>query len=336
MKKLLSLILVLCLCFSVALLSGCDNSNNEGEAEFVKPENYASVVQVKINPTVNLYLDENETILAVECVNEDAKESYSDIEDDLVGKPLDEGVSLVVETAAEDGYLTGENDIQLDILEYADSLEDEQLAALAKARSSIKATLESKNIIAEIIAFNKGQQLDDMRFETPVACYTPTPAPDTSNPTPTPPSSVIGGGTQFMPNLTQPTPTPKPTAKPTEAPTEAPTLTLNVKYTFFKVNANTQMLERVAYTFRADGSYSYSQMPFSEENYGVGETIVYNGKTYYQAGGAGGGGEYTTSGTTVTIDSGDIVLEIISAKELKVVSVKAENFLHAGDSLRRP
>ena len=257
MKKLLSLFLVLCLCFSVTLLSGCNNSDND-EAEFVKPENYVSVVQVKINPTVNLYLDENETILAVECVNEDAKESYGDIEEDLIGKPLDQGVSLVVETAAEDGYLTGENDIQLDILEYADSLEDEQLAALAKARSSIKATLESKNIIAEIIAFNKGQQLDDMRFETPVACYTPTPAPDESKVTPTPASSIIGSNTVIGPSFTQPT----PTAKPTENPNEAPSLTLNVQYTYFKFN-ELNMLERFAITFRADGTYTSSEMPIS-------------------------------------------------------------------------
>ncbi len=332
MKKLLSLFLVLCLCLSIALLSGCNNTENT-DSSFVKPENYASVVRVQINPTVDLYLDGNDNILAVEFINEDAKESYSDIEQDLIGKPLDQGVSLVVEAAAEDGYLEGNNDIKIDILEYTDSLEDQQLAMLAKANSSIKATLKNKNIIAEIINFNKGQQLDSARFENFEAA-TPTPNADENEngTTPTPPSSLIGSENVFRPSVTQPTPTPKPT----QDPNETPALTMNVQYTYFKFNDNLEMLERFAITFRPDGSFSSTQMPFSEENYGVGESIIYNGKKYYQAGGAGDGGEYSISGSTVTVNGGDIILDIISAKELKVVSSSGEDFLSPGVSLRRP
>lgn len=40
--------------------------NTEPADKFVAPEGYVSVVQVTINPTVNLYLDGEEKILAVE------------------------------------------------------------------------------------------------------------------------------------------------------------------------------------------------------------------------------------------------------------------------------
>jgi len=43
------------------------------ETKFVKPDNYASVVLVTINPQFNLYLDVSNDVLAVEPINNDAK-----------------------------------------------------------------------------------------------------------------------------------------------------------------------------------------------------------------------------------------------------------------------
>ncbi|MBQ8303717.1 MAG: hypothetical protein IJX79_02055, partial [Clostridia bacterium] len=76
MKKLVALLLALFLCLS---LCACGKSGNEGEssqagsAAFVKPENYASVLLVTINPQIRLYLDKDSNVLAVEPVNDDAK-----------------------------------------------------------------------------------------------------------------------------------------------------------------------------------------------------------------------------------------------------------------------
>ena len=79
MKKFISLILVLVLVFT---LSACNSKNTASDTDtstpissetFVKPENYASVLLVSINPQFKLYLDENNNVLAVEPINEDAK-----------------------------------------------------------------------------------------------------------------------------------------------------------------------------------------------------------------------------------------------------------------------
>ena len=76
MKKLVALFLALTLCLS---LCACGKGGNEGSSApggnnaFVKPENYASVLLVTINPQIRLYLDKDSNVLAVEPVNDDAK-----------------------------------------------------------------------------------------------------------------------------------------------------------------------------------------------------------------------------------------------------------------------
>ncbi len=53
---------------------------SQGAADiFVKPDNYATVVLVTINPQFNLYLDEASDVLAVEPVNADAKNVIGDV-----------------------------------------------------------------------------------------------------------------------------------------------------------------------------------------------------------------------------------------------------------------
>ena len=82
MKKLLSLILALALVFTFAACGnkgGDESTPSSTDAEFVKPENYASVLLVTINPQFRLYLDVNGNVLAVEPANDDAKSIASDI-----------------------------------------------------------------------------------------------------------------------------------------------------------------------------------------------------------------------------------------------------------------
>lgn len=80
MKKLLSIALAIILVLSLAACGTKTASTPDQSASaqadstaFVKPETYASVVLITINPQFRLYLDAAGEVLAVEPVNDDAK-----------------------------------------------------------------------------------------------------------------------------------------------------------------------------------------------------------------------------------------------------------------------
>lgn len=132
------------------------------EAVFTKPENYTSVVQVAINPTVNLYLDADEVILAVEYVNEDAKTSYKKIETELVGAKLNDGVNTVIETAKADGYLAENVKVTIDVVETKET--EDKLTILESVSESAKSYLTENNIQADILLTEESQkELDDKK-----------------------------------------------------------------------------------------------------------------------------------------------------------------------------
>lgn len=308
MKKIL--VFVLSACLLLGTLAGCMPKSDE----FVAPKEYFSVVQVTINPTVNLYLDANEVVLAVEYVNADAKESYKKIEDQLVGASLDKSVDLVVKTAAEDGYLKNNKEVKVDVVE---AKEEKQTQILTVALAAAEKTLVENKIEAEVVVLSEGKEIAKEELATPVDRLTPAPE---STPTP----EVTQEPTQ------EPTPVVTPTATPKPAQ-----LTKNASYCVYKFN-QMNMLERYKLTF-LDGEYAFSVKPFDLVDYsgGQGEVIVYEGKTYYEAGGRGGGGEYTVSGSTVTLLEDDITLTIVSDDTLKVESIgEYEKFLVVGDLLK--
>ena len=127
MKKYLACILIIVI-FGCAL-SGCDVSNNNQsspDAMFVKPEKYAAIVNVQINPSFDIYLDKKAVILGIEPKNEDAKaidfSRYIGLEltstiDDLVGVVC-KGVSLNRESVALVKFIEGEQNIlEIDVVE---------------------------------------------------------------------------------------------------------------------------------------------------------------------------------------------------------------------------
>ena len=152
MKRIGTIILAIILCLSLAVcFTGCkkgDTSSTPSEIEvalFEAPKDYVSVVQVKINPTVNLYLDKDSKILAVEYVNADAKETYDKIEKDLVGVSLEAAMDLVVKTAADEGYLKENKEISIDVIENkSEEIKDTQI--LKTVKETVKTTLDEKKI----------------------------------------------------------------------------------------------------------------------------------------------------------------------------------------------
>ena len=153
MKRFLAVLLALALFFT---LSACrkekTSSNSSSQTSttettnqdlFVKPENYASVVTVTINPAFNLYLDISNNVLVVEPVNDDAKEIINKI--DTAKGNIGAIVKSIV-TAANDGGFVKENaEISFEITEIKDKTIDTN-SILTKAKETAQNSFKELNI----------------------------------------------------------------------------------------------------------------------------------------------------------------------------------------------
>lgn len=129
MKKYLSLVLVF---LSLLMLTACGKDTNE----FKKPDNYASVLIVTINPQFKLYLDEAGTVLAVEPVNDDAKEINENI--NFENKNYEEVVENIVTTASEKGFVKKDAKINLEVVEAKEEVKKEEI--ITKANDVVTTT----------------------------------------------------------------------------------------------------------------------------------------------------------------------------------------------------
>ena len=140
MKKLISVVLVLCV---VLALASCGNSGNSSlepssgnSAEtFVKPAQYASVLLITINPQFRLYLDENGIVLAVEAVNKDAQSIKDSIT--FEDQSFETVIETIVTTANNNGFVKADAIITFEIVE---SKETDEAKADILAKAEKKAT----------------------------------------------------------------------------------------------------------------------------------------------------------------------------------------------------
>ena len=84
-------------------------------AALLKNAKYVAVIHTKINPEFNIYLGEDENVVALECLNADAKDAYG--KKSFAGKSLDEALQTVVSIAAEKGYMKEDQTVALTITE---------------------------------------------------------------------------------------------------------------------------------------------------------------------------------------------------------------------------
>lgn len=151
MKKFLSLLLAITLIF---VFTACGNgkggssdieSTDDSEA-FVKPENYATVMLVTINPEFRLYLDALNNVLAVEPVNEDAKTAIKDTE--LKGE-FKSVMEKIVEKSNDAGFVKENATVNIKITETKNQAAD-TTAILNTAKSTADNAFKKINITAEI------------------------------------------------------------------------------------------------------------------------------------------------------------------------------------------
>lgn len=120
MKKLISVALALFLALALVSCgksgtSSLETGSANSDKGFVKPEQYASVLLITINPQFRLYLDESGSVLAVEAVNKDA-ESIKD-EVDLKNKSLETVIEAIVTAANKNGFIKEDAAISFEIVE---------------------------------------------------------------------------------------------------------------------------------------------------------------------------------------------------------------------------
>ncbi len=143
MKKFLSLVLAIAL---VLMFAGCKNAKDtssgasstldaDKKEDFVKPEKYATVVLVTINPQLKFYLDEYNDVLAIEPVNEDAKEIIKEIK--FEKKNFNDFVEDVVTISNQKGFIKESGTVNFEVVEKLDQ-ELNTVELLKAADSTVK------------------------------------------------------------------------------------------------------------------------------------------------------------------------------------------------------
>ena len=133
MKKFLALFLTLALLVTVAACGNkADDANDDATpsttsttagstttttaaSTFVKPDGCVSVIEVSINPQFRLYLDAEDVVLAVECVNADAIAMEKDLS--VVNTKYDKAVTALVSAANDKGFVKADTVVKLALVE---------------------------------------------------------------------------------------------------------------------------------------------------------------------------------------------------------------------------
>lgn len=186
MKKIISLIAAVVLVFA---FSACNSKNTSSDnntnalkqsKEFIKPENYAFVLRIGINSQVNLYLDENNNVLALEPIN-DTKGIFGNI--DFKGRPVETVIGDIIEQANEKGFVKENTAVNFEITE--SNSESGNKDILTKAASAAQSKAKELNI----------------EIKTQVKENTENSGSETSEPAPTDKLEANGGKTAAAANF---------------------------------------------------------------------------------------------------------------------------------------
>lgn len=146
MKKLLAVVLALALVLSFA---ACNKDKGGQTGDFEKPENYASVILVSINPQFKLYLDEAETVLAVEPVNDDAKSIAKNIT--VTKGSIEEVIDKIVVATNEGGFVKdAEATVNLEVVEVKNDKVD-TTKVLEKVEQSANDSFEKIEVAVNVV-----------------------------------------------------------------------------------------------------------------------------------------------------------------------------------------
>ena len=115
----LAMALLLCACGQTAnqpspQITDLINNVRDGAAKLNSTENCQVVLQVSINPQLELYLDETGTVLKVAAINNDAQQLLNALQ--LEGISLGDAMGSILGAAKEQGFFDQDSTIQIDVL----------------------------------------------------------------------------------------------------------------------------------------------------------------------------------------------------------------------------
>lgn len=178
MKKKLNVFSLL-LAF-VVLLCACGDSDSSSSVveskKDSKPENFSYSVLVTINPELKLYLDSDDKVLAVECLNDDAVKAFSDGK--YEGMFIDDCIERIVETAIDKEYLKDGKDVTITLDEVRDDNINGEIV-LQKTEGSVKEVLTKKSFDAKVVT-NKSDNLQPQETQTDLTDSTTSPDTQTT------------------------------------------------------------------------------------------------------------------------------------------------------------
>jgi len=332
MKK--SLISVLVIIAMIALaLCGCGKKEKEVKQDapaFKAPQDYVSVVQVKINPTINLYLNAEDVILAVEYVNADAQKSYSGIENKLVGSKIADGVNAVMEKAQADGYLKENKEVTIDVIEAKKA--ERKVEILTVAKESAETFITEKKIEAKVVLTQSAQKEVDDKAAADKAAADKAAADKAAADKAAAEKAAADKAAADKAAADKAAADKAAADKEKKNPIK--NLKKGVKYSIFKPEGD-ELLTGIFITFNTNGRYSYSMAPYLCDEFGEGESVIYNGKTYYLSGGGGGAGAYslTTEKITLTEAYNMVLTMTVDGKLVVEQADPNSDFFKVGDIL---
>lgn len=107
---------------------------------------YAYCLHITINPEFRLYLDEQSKVLAVDCMNQDAEDLFS--ETDLTGTDLEEAMPVIIQQAVAKDYLTDGKNITIDVEKSQDPEQADRVERVIAA--AVTAELKEQNVDATL------------------------------------------------------------------------------------------------------------------------------------------------------------------------------------------
>ncbi|MGN0142729.1 MAG: PQQ-binding-like beta-propeller repeat protein [Roseburia sp.] len=126
-----------------------ENNEDRKEENNDYADTFLSIVKVKINPEMNLYLDSLKNIIQVECVNDDARklaEVISDGGEVLLGRPFLTGLEIILTSAIDSGYLKEKADVSISLDEISINYEADYEKVLEGADDVVRDVISDKHI----------------------------------------------------------------------------------------------------------------------------------------------------------------------------------------------
>lgn len=162
MKKYLSIILI-CL-ISMCCFFGCKQKEVPTQTSgFEKPEDYATVLTVSINPIFKLYLNIDNEVLAIEPINDDAKGIEAKIKCEK--KDVGAVVKKIIECTDENGFLKKDAIVDIKVTETIVS-EDEQSEIIAIVEKETKENFKQIEVSVSIALEDKKQDTEEAEVVT--------------------------------------------------------------------------------------------------------------------------------------------------------------------------